>query len=81
MYIEFQLPQGGGGIPAQYKLSLIKKEIQDWIEKYQVPGHSQKTIKYTHRLGFDNEKYFSLFSMTWASDIEFRIVRIENERY
>lgn len=85
MYIEFDLtPRGRTFSPdmtAQYFLSLIKQEIDLWIQQYGVVGHSQKTIKYTHRLGFNNEKYFSLFSMTWTSDIPYRIVDIANERY
>jgi len=81
MYILFVLPHGGSGIPAQYQLSVIKQEIQDWVDKYQVIGWSQKTIKYTHRLGFNNEKYFSLFSMTWNNEIPYQIVNIKNERY
>jgi hypothetical protein len=66
---------------AQHFLLLIKREIDLWIQQYGVVGHTQKTIKYTHRLGFNNEKYFSLFSMTWTADIPYQIVRIENERY
>ena len=66
---------------AHHYLLLIKQEIDRWIQQHGVVGHSQKTIKYTHRLGFNNEKYFSLFSMTWTAEIPYRIVRIENERY
>ena len=85
MYIEFQLaPTGRTFTPdmsAHHYLLLIKQEIDRWIQQHGVVGHSQKTIKYTHRLGFNNEKYFSLFSMTWTAEIPYRIVRIENERY
>lgn len=77
MYVEFQLPHNESyGLV----LALIKTEIVDWATKHQVP-YSQKTIKHTHRLGFNNEKYFSLFSMTWTSKIPFQIVNIANERY
>jgi hypothetical protein len=60
----------------------IMAEVAIWAHHYGVPdsAYSQKTIKYTHRLGFNNEKYFSLFSMTWDK-FDFQIVRIENERY
>ena len=80
MYIEFSLGEGVGGLPAHIKLQIIKEEIKRWAEKYNVP-YSQKTIKYTHRLGFNNEKHFSLFPMTWTSEIPFQIVNIENEKY
>lgn len=77
MYIEFQLPHNESYGLA---LALIKTEIVDWATKYNVP-YTQKTIKHTHRLGFSNEKYFSLFSMTWTSEIPYQIVNIVNERY
>ena len=77
MYIEFELPRDESyGLV----LGLLKVDIVDWATRYNVP-YSQKTIKYTHRLGFNNEEYFSLFSMTWTSKMPFKIVRIENERY
>jgi hypothetical protein len=78
MYIEFQLPQGISHTVA----NAIKAHVAIWADKYNIPSsaYSQKTIKYTHRLGFNNEKYFSLFSMTWDS-FDFRIVNIANERY
>lgn len=81
MYIEFQLPRIGNDMYARHRLWEIKQEIEAWVKKHQVVGYSQKTIKYTHRLGFNNERYFSLFSMTWTPDIPFQIVKIENERY
>ena len=77
MYIEFQLPHDESYGLA---LGLLKVDIVDWATQYNVP-YTQKTIKYTHRLGFNNEKYFSLFSMTWNAKIPYRIVNIENERY
>jgi hypothetical protein len=77
MYIEFELPRGEY---YGHVLTLIKAEIVSWTAKYNVP-YSQKTIKYTHRLGFNNEEYFSLFPMTWTSDIPFKIINIANEQY
>lgn len=81
MYIEFKLSQSDDGMRTRHQLWQIRQEIEAWIQRHQVTGHSQKTIKYTHRLGFNDERYFSLFSMTWTPDIPFQIVRIENERY
>lgn len=79
MYIEFELPKDGG---AHATVLAIKIAIGRWAKQYGVPDsdYSQKTIKYTHRLGFNNEKYFSLFSMTW-DHYEYRIVDIANEKY
>lgn len=85
MYIEFQLlPQGKVFTPnasASHTLTTIRKEIDSWIRQYSVVGHSQKVIKYTLRLGFNDEKYFSLFAMTWTPDIPYRLINIANERY
>jgi hypothetical protein len=79
VYVEFQLPQG---ISTRVMANAVKADIAIWADRYQVPdsAYSQKTIKYTHRLGFNHEKYFSLFSMTWDS-FDFQIVNIANERY
>jgi hypothetical protein len=77
VYIEFQLPNNEH---YGYVLEFIKVEIVDWATRYHVP-YTQKTIKYTHRLGFNNDKHFSLFSMTWNPIIPFQIINIANERY
>jgi hypothetical protein len=79
VYIEFSLPHG---ISTRVIANAIQAEVDTWAEQYQIPAsaYSQKTIKYTHRLGFNDEKYFSLFSMTW-NKFDFQIVNIANERY
>jgi hypothetical protein len=86
MYIEFRLPPGGRG--AGYALSIIKQEVEKWAERYQVK-YTEKTIKYTHRVAFDQDEYYSLFSMTWNPEninkysnwLSFSIMNIGNERY
>jgi hypothetical protein len=72
MYVAFKLPQDES---YGYVLNLIKIEIVDWATRYNIP-YTQKTIKYTHRIGFDKNEHFSLFSMTWNSDpdLEFKII-------
>ena len=86
MYIEFQIPKHTG-VAAQHALWEIKTEIESWSQRYGI-SYTQKTIKWTHRLGFQKEEHFSLFSMTWQAGREdfpswlnYQIVRIENERY
>jgi hypothetical protein len=78
VYVEFDLLPGLRDSVA----GAIRAEVVIWAQKYGVPesDYSQKTIKYTHRLGFNKEKHFSLFSMTW-NKFDYRIVRIQNERY
>lgn len=65
MYIEFTLPQGAGGYAAGHTLRLIKQEFEVWCNQYQIIQHQQKTIKYTHRITFDNDDFYTLFSLTW----------------
>jgi hypothetical protein len=78
MYVQFDLPESLSYVV----LGAIKESIKAWAQRYQIPdsGYSQKTIKYTHRLGFNRDEYFSLFSMTYT-DFNFRIVNVENEKY
>jgi hypothetical protein len=88
MYIEFRLPQGAGGQSPGYALSIIKQEVEKWADRYQVK-YTQKTIKYTHRVAFDHDEYYSLFSMTWNPEninkypgwLSFSIMNIGNEKY
>jgi len=79
MYVQFDLPHGRTGAAV---LEAIKSSIILWAHRYEIPsaGYSQKTIKYTHRLGFNRQEYFSLFSMTYG-DFDFRIVNVQNEKY
>ncbi len=78
MYVQFDLPQGLTYVIVE----AIKSSITVWANKYQIPStdYSQKTIKYTHRLGFNRQEHFSLFSMTYT-DFDFRIVNVQNEKY
>ena len=64
MYIEFRLPSGAGGQTAAYALSVICEEIHDWLEKHPVES-TQKTIKYKHRLAFNDDRNYTLFALTW----------------
>jgi hypothetical protein len=79
MYIEFKLPHTGGAYATAHAIQIA---IARWAKKYDVPQHdySEKTIKYTHRLGFNKEKYFSLFSLTWDYFV-FKIIDVGNEKY
>ena len=79
VYIEFQMR-------LRYELEDIKREIKDWANRHQIVC-SQKTIKFTHRLGFNKEEHFTLFSLTWNPDLvekpwlRYKIINVSNERY
>ena len=64
MYIKFDLPTTGG---AHATAQAIKIAIARWAARYEVPQHdySEKTIKYTHRLAFDDDRHYTLFALTW----------------
>jgi hypothetical protein len=64
MYIEFSLPNGSAGQAAAHSLMIIRKGLVEWGLKYDIP-YSEKTIKYTHRLCFDDPEHYSFFAMTW----------------
>ena len=64
MYIEFQIPFGAGGAAAGHALGLIKKHVEIWSQKHNIP-YTSKTIKYTHRVCFDNNDNYLFFSLTW----------------
>jgi hypothetical protein len=65
MYIEFDLPTNDRDSQhTYYALSVIREEIQDWLEKHPVES-TQKTIKYKHRLAFNDNRNYTLFALTW----------------
>ena len=70
MYIEFTLPRDESyGV----MLNLIRLDIVDWSTRYNIP-YTQKTIKYTHRLAFEQDQYYTLFATTWTSKMEYRLI-------
>ena len=70
MFIEFELPQDES---YGYVLNLIRLDIVDWSTRYNIP-YTQKTIKYTHRLAFDKDQYYTIFATTWNSKMEYRLI-------
>ena len=65
MYIEFELPSDDrNSQAAAYALSIIREEIHDWLQKHPVES-TQKTIKYKHRLAFNDDQNYTLFALTW----------------
>jgi hypothetical protein len=79
MYIEFSLPQG---ISTRVMANAIRAAVAVWADRYEIPtsSYTQKTVKYTHRLAFNNEQHYSLFSMTWQ-DFDYRIINVGVQKY
>ena len=76
MFVEFALPQDES---YGFVLNLIRIDIVDWATRYNIP-YTQKTVKYTHRLAFNDERHYSLFSMTWQG-FDYRIVNVGVQKY
>ena len=68
------------------ELEEIQQEIQTWANRHRI-RYSTKFIKGVLRVGFDRESDFTLFTMTWAPDLEkmpyldYKIVKVQNEKY
>jgi hypothetical protein len=82
MYIEFRLPQGC--YRDGWTIKAIKQLVAAWAEKYQIE-YTEKTIKYTHRVAFNDDHHYSLFSLTWSTPAEWplpepRIIRDTNNK-
>jgi hypothetical protein len=60
MYIEFSFEDS-------QSLIIIRKELINWSQKYAIKC-SEKLIKRTYRVTFDNDTTYSLFAMTWNPD-------------
>lgn len=85
MLIEFQLPTGGGGMATAHALGLIKQELRAWSKLYNIE-YTEKTVRYTHRVCFDNDATYSFFAVTWRPKgqpvywLNFKIITDRNNR-
>lgn len=80
MYVEFKLPREN--YKAGPYLLKIRHSIVEWADRYQIP-YTEKTVKYTHRLCFDQDKHYDFFALTFAQAHEalhFRIVSDLNNK-
>ena len=66
MYIEFDLlPTGLSAAPDWYhSLLIIQDEMNSWGNRYSIQFR-EKTIKYKHRVTFDQDETYSFWAMTW----------------
>jgi len=81
MYIEFSLPQGAGGIVSSVIYQRLKQEVERWSAKYNI-RYTEKVIKYTYRVAFDDDETYTYFQLTWPDDNwqKYRIIRDLNNR-
>ena len=66
MYVEFRLPSGAGGIAAGHAAHMIRREIEAWAEKYNIP-YKTKIHKYTLRLCLESDAAYTHFQLSWDS--------------
>jgi hypothetical protein len=64
MLIEIALPTGAGGAVEAYARRALRNQIQDWAVKHGA-SYTEKTVKGIHRLCFDDDRYYTLFMMSW----------------
>jgi len=74
MLIEFELPKGD--VVAYRVLKQLKHELLLWSDRYHIKM-TQKTVKYIHRVCFDQDDHYSLFAVTWRGP-EFRVIKNRN---
>jgi len=71
VFIEFELTLDAR--PPGLELDFVKKAIAEWAEQQQIK-YTQKTVKYTHRLAFDDNKHYNIFVLTWNKEFEYRLI-------
>ena len=69
MYIEFRLGSTDGHGAAHANM-IINNALHEWSDRYNIP-YNTKIVKYTKRITFDRDEYYSLFAMTWNPDRKF----------
>ena len=70
MYIEFQLPKDGGYTAT---LGAYKIAVARWARKQEIK-YVDKTIKFKYRITFDRDEHYTIFSLTWDSDFEYKLI-------
>ena len=70
MYIEFSLPNGAGGMAAGHAASALRREIEKWATKYEIP-YRTKIHKYTFRVCLDSDEQYTFFQLSWDPQSEY----------
>jgi hypothetical protein len=69
MYIEFQISTA---IPLLW-ISAIDNDVHAWAEKFDIP-YKTKTVKYTHRVILTCKEHYTLFGLSFDSELDWRFV-------
>ena len=79
MYVEFAFPRDETAGPT---LLLIRHAVVTWALKHDIP-FTEKTIKYTHRVCFDQDEHYTFFALTFEpprQHLHFRIISDLNNK-
>ena len=63
MYIEFWLPSGAGGLPAQMAAQQIRQSVEKWAKIHDIK-YQTKVVKYTLRVAFDDDNLCNFFALS-----------------
>jgi hypothetical protein len=64
MYIEFSLPKDADGQIILVN-QILTRELDRWSKQHGI-AYNTKNIKYTKRVTFNDDAYYSFFAMSWA---------------
>ena len=64
MYIEFTAQTTGAGFLTSHVLRMLKANIESWANINEIP-YTTKLYKNTFRLAFDDNRYYTVFRLTW----------------
>lgn len=66
MYIEFRIQDNVPRMVIARAHASIGTNLAEWAEKYNIQ-YRQKIHKYTLRVTFDKDEFYTLFALTWVS--------------
>ena len=78
MYIEFNIPHDWDWKHTGY-VEKLKLYIHLWTEQHNIK-YRTKQVKSVLRMTFDDDKYYTLFTLTWDKGISFRLITDLNNK-
>jgi len=75
VFIEFVAQAQGAGFLTPHLLKMLESDIAEWAKIHEIP-YTTKYYKNTYRLAFNNDKHYTIFSLTWLNSpyIEYKII-------
>lgn len=77
MYVEFDVESW----EFVTKIEMIKHYLEIWASQQNIP-YKEKTIKRKHRVSFNDDRHYAIFSLTWNPDFRtnYRIITDLNNK-